>query len=90
DRGPRSASFPIAENPQPPVLVDGLWENYDRRTGPLETQVQIPNIDCQNCFLQIVQFMVDHPGFAEGGFTYHHCAVLDIVPDESFPIDIRW
>lgn len=90
DSGPRSASFPIDENPQPPVLVDGLWENYERRTGPLETEVRIPNIDCQNCFLQVVQFMVDHPGFAEGGFTYHHCAVINITPDESLPLDSGW
>lgn len=90
DSGPRSASFPIDENPQPPVLVDGLWENHERRTGPLETEVRIPNIECQNCFLQVVQFMVDHPGFAEGGFTYHHCAVINIRPDENLPLDTGW
>jgi hypothetical protein len=88
--GPRSAAFPIDQNPQPPILVDGLWENYERRLGPLETEVRIPNIDCDGCFLQVVQFMADHPGFAEGGFTYHHCAVIDIVPDESQPLDTGW
>ncbi|MEQ9021347.1 MAG: hypothetical protein RLN82_01135 [Pseudomonadales bacterium] len=90
DSGPRSASFPIDENPQPPVLVDGLWENYERRLGPLETEIRIPNIDCEGCFLQVVQFMADHPGFAEGGFTYHHCAVINITADESLPADKGW
>jgi hypothetical protein len=90
ERGPRSASFPIAASPQAPVLVDGLWENYERRTGHLQTEIQIPNIECQGCFLQVVQFMVDHPGFAEGGFTYHHCAILDITPNEALPLDTRW
>jgi len=90
ESGPRSAAFPIDQNPQPPILVDGLWENYERRLGPLETEIRVPNIDCENCFLQVVQFMVDHPGFAEGGFTYHHCAVIDITPDESQPLDSGW
>jgi hypothetical protein len=90
ESGPRSDSFPIEENPQPPVLVDGLWENYERRLGPQETEVRIPNIECDGCFLQVVQFMANHPGFAEGGFTYHHCAVLNITPDESLPIDKGW
>lgn len=90
DNGPRSDSFPINKNPLPPVLVDGLWENYERRSGPLETEVRIPNIDCEDCFLQVVQFMADHPGFAEGGFTYHHCAIINITPDESLPTDTGW
>jgi hypothetical protein len=90
ERGPRSGSFPIDANPQPPVLVDGLWENYERRTGPQSTDIRIPNIDCEGCFLQIVQFMEQHPGYAEGGFTYHHCAVLNITADPSMPMDSGW
>lgn len=90
DRGPRSGQAPIDANPQPPVLVDGLWENYEQRTGPLETEVYIPNIDCDDCFLQVVQFMEGHPGFREGGFTYHHCAVLDITADPGKPMDEGW
>ena len=59
ERGPRSAAFPIDRDPASPVLVDGLWENDERRTGLLETEIQVPNIDCEGCFLQIVQFMVE-------------------------------
>jgi len=90
DRGMRSAPFAIEENPQPPVLLDGLWENFERRTGMLETEIRIPNIDCDGCFLQVVQFMADHPGYAEGGYTYYHCAVLNISADDSQPIESGW
>lgn len=90
DRGPRSAAFPIDSAPQPPVLVDGLWENYERRTGRLETEITVPNIDCQGCFLQVVQFMLEHPGVREGGFTYHHCAVLDITANPEMPLASGW
>lgn len=90
ENGLRSDYAHIDPEPLPPVLVDGLWENDEQRTGPLETEIRIPNIDCDNCFLQVVQFMENHPGFPEGGFTYHHCAVLDITPDEDSPLDERW
>ena len=90
ENGPRSDYFVIDENPQPPVLIDGLWENQERRTGPRETEVRIPNIDCEGCFLQVVQFMEEHPGFREGGFTYHHCAVLNITADPNQPMDEGW
>jgi len=90
ENGPRSDYFVIDENPRPPVLIDGLWENQERRTGPRETEVRIPNIDCEGCFLQVVQFMEEHPGFREGGFTYHHCAVLNITADPNQPMDEGW
>jgi len=87
---PVSGRFPIEENPQPPVLADGLLENYERRTGPIQTEVRIPNIDCEGCVLQIVQFMADHPGHREGGFSYHHCAMLNITADPDSPMDDGW
>lgn len=90
EQGPRSASFPIDADPRPPVLIDGLWENYERRTGMLETEIRIPNMDCEQCFLQVVQFMLEHPGVREGGFTYHHCAILEISANEELPLDTGW
>jgi hypothetical protein len=89
-RGMQSASAEIAENPEPPVLVDGLWPHYERRTGIWETEIEIPNIDCDGCFLQIIQFMAEHPGVQEGGFSYHHCAMLNITPDPAKPLDDSW
>lgn len=90
ERGLRSDRAVIEENPEPPVLADGLWEHYERYTGMWETEIEVPNIDCEGCFLQVIQFMSEHPGFREGGFSYHHCAVLNITADEALPIDDRW
>ena len=90
ENGPRSASFPIVAEPQPPVLVDGLWENYERRTGVLETEIRMPNIDCEGCVLQVVQFLLEHPGVREGGFTYHHCAIVNVTANEALPLDSGW
>ena len=90
ERGLRSASAEIAENPEPPVLVDGLWPHYEQRTGIWETEIEIPNIDCAGCFLQIIQFMAEHPGVQEGGFSYHHCAMVNITSDPAKPADEGW
>jgi hypothetical protein len=90
ERGPRSASGKIDPDPQPPVIVDGLWEHYERPSQVWETEIEIPNIDCETCTLQVIQFMVDHPGVREGGFSYHHCADLSITADPSKPLDTRW
>lgn len=90
DRGLRSSHAEIDPDPKPPVLLDGLWKNDVRRTGPLSTEIRIPNIDCEGCFLQVIQFMEEHPGVREGGFSYHHCAVLNITADENMPRDEGW
>ena len=90
DRGLRSESAVIEESPTAPVLVDGLWPHNERYTGTWSTQIQIPNFDCENCVLQVIQFMAEHPGFREGGFSYHHCAMLNIVANEDLPVDARW
>ncbi|HWK53307.1 MAG TPA: SCE4755 family polysaccharide monooxygenase-like protein [Hyphomicrobiales bacterium] len=90
ENGTRSDHAPIDANPQPPVLLDGLWQNQQRRTGPLETEIRIPNIDCEGCFLQVIQFMENHPGVREGGYSYHHCAVLNITADASQPLEEGW
>jgi hypothetical protein len=90
ENGPRSDYAAIDPAPKAPVLVDGLWQNQERRTGPIETEIRVPNIDCEGCFLQVVQFMEEHPGFREGGFTYHHCAVVNIKANPALPLDEGW
>jgi len=90
ERGLRSDTAVIETDPAPPVIVDGLWPHYERHTGIWETEIEVPNIDCEGCFLQVIQFMADHPGFREGGFSYHHCAVLNITADPALPADDRW
>lgn len=90
ERGPRSDSAVIETDRSPPILVDGLWAHSERFTGIRETEIEIPNIDCEGCFLQVIQFMAEHPGVREGDFSYHHCAVLNITADPELPIDEGW
>jgi hypothetical protein len=90
ERGPRSRSAKIETNPQPPILLDGLWPHTERPSAPYGLYLEMPNINCEGCVLQIIQFMANHPGVREGGFSYHHCAILNITADPQKPIDKRW
>ena len=89
-QGPWSVSSAIASSPQIPVLADGLFVHTTRQTSPFETDVQLPNISCAKCTLQIVEFMAEHGYNHDGGYFYHHCAVLLITPDPAKPIDTGW
>lgn len=93
DRGPISVSATIQDPPQIPVLADGLFVHATRPTGPMppfETDVTLPNITCRRCTLQVVQWMGDHGFNNPGGYTYHHCANLQIAADRKKPIDKAW
>ena len=91
ERGVRSQSAVIQNPPVAPVLLDGLFSHTERPTQNFETDIPIPNIDCPNCVLQVIEFMADHPGIAvDGGHSYHHCAILNITADPAKPIDKRW
>jgi hypothetical protein len=93
ERGPQSVSATIQNPPKVPVLADGLFVHSTRPTGtmsPFETDVQLPNINCKKCTLQIVQFMAEHAFNNPGGYSYHHCAELQITADPSKPIDKAW
>ena len=90
-RGPLSVSAKVDPNPKPPVLVDGLWDHHVRQAGQeFETDVKIPNINCDHCSLQVIQFMEEHPINPDGRFTYHHCADLKITANPKLPIDTAW
>jgi hypothetical protein len=90
ERGPRSASAPIQDPPEIPVLVDGLLPRTAPPAELHEVSIDIPNINCERCTLQVIQFMLNHPGTREGNFAYYHCADLSITADPSKPIDTRW
>lgn len=87
DKGPMSVSAKIDPAPQAPVLVDGLFAHNTRPATPMtwETDVTIPNITCEHCTLQIVQFMAEHGLNKDGGYFYHHCADLQITADPKAP-----
>jgi hypothetical protein len=93
ERGPLSVSGTIQNPPPIPVLADGLFVHSTRPNGavaPFETDVQLPNINCKKCTLQVAQFMAEHAFNNPGGYTYHHCAELQITADPSKPIDKGW
>jgi hypothetical protein len=73
-----SISADIEDPPSYPVLMDGLFPRavaYAAQTDPFVQQVQLPNEPCENCTLQVTQFMANHVP----GFFYHHCADVQIV-----------
>lgn len=93
EKGPNSVSALIQDPPQIPVLADGLFVHNTRPAStpaPSETDVQLPNISCKKCMLQIVQFMEEHGFNNPGGYTYHHCAALQITADPKKPLDAAW
>jgi len=93
DRGPWSVSAAIQNPISIPVLADGLFVHAERPTGqpaPFETDVELPNISCKKCTLQVVQFMADHAFNNPGGYSYHHCADLQITKDPAKPLTPGW
>ena len=90
DRGPWSVSAVIQSSPEAPVLADGLFAHTERPMGLNEADIEIPNINCVNCLLQVIQFMAEHAKNADGDYSYHHCAVVNITADPAKPIDTRW
>jgi hypothetical protein len=90
DKGPQSVSASIQNPPKIPVIADGLFVHTMKSADPFETDIQIPNINCPKCTLQIVEFMAEHGYNKDGGYYYHHCAEMQITADASKPIDRGW
>jgi len=62
----------IQESPTLPVLLDGI---EDKSGGQYEAQVTLPNVECENCTLQLIQVMSETPPY-EAGDLYFRCADL--------------
>jgi Lytic polysaccharide mono-oxygenase, cellulose-degrading len=92
EKGPRSVWGVIQSPPQLPVLADGLFPHYTRPASPqtYEADIRLPNITCARCILQVIQFMADHAYNQPGGYSYHHCAELQITADSEKPLDKGW
>jgi hypothetical protein len=92
EKGPRSVWAVVQSPPQKPVLADGLFPHYTRPSQPqtFETDIELPNVNCAKCTLQIVQWMADHGLNNPGEYTYHHCADLQITADPAKAIDTGW
>lgn len=92
DKGLYSTWAVIQSPPQIPVIADGLFPHYVRPSSPqtYEADVQLPNISCKRCTLQVIQFMAEHVYNVPGGYSYHHCADLEITADPMKPLDRGW
>src|SRR5690242_6157733 len=47
EKGPWSVSAAMQKPERPPVIVDGLWTHTERATAPFETDIDLPNINCE-------------------------------------------
>jgi hypothetical protein len=74
-----------------PVLADGVFAHDAPPPGDWQTSLTLPNLNCDKCTLQIIEFMAEHGANVGGGFFYHHCADLRIKADPSLPVaDSAW
>jgi hypothetical protein len=95
-RGLQSVAGAISYPPRPPILADGLFMHVDnapargQRLAPWEADIDIPNINCAKCTMQVIQFMAAHGLNAEGDYSYHHCADLQITADPAKPMATGW
>ena len=90
DGRPRSISGAIHYPPSPPVLADGLFMHVAPFDKEQEADIEIPNINCAKCTLQVIEFMAAHGRNKDGDYTYHHCADLQIRANPNKPIDSRF
>ena len=76
EKGPRSVWAVVQSPPQKPVLADGLFPHYTKPAQPqtYEADIELPNINCAKCTLQIVQWMAEHGFNNPGGYRIPHCA----------------
>ena len=56
----------------PTVLVDAIADPG----GELRQEVQLPDVECESCTLQVIQVMYDKPPFGDGNDIYYQCADL--------------
>jgi len=90
ERGPWSVSADIQAPPRAPVIADGLFAHTERPTSLYEADIVVPNVTCRNCVLQVIQFMAEHGRNADGEYSYHHCAAVNITADPAKPMDEGW
>ena len=82
-----SISASIQKPVRIPVLADGMFAHTSPPSGDWRGEVILPNINCDHCTLQVIEFMAEHGA----PFFYHHCADLKIQADTTLPpADSAW
>lgn len=67
------------------VLVD---EIADKDGGLYEQDIDIPDIDCENCTIQLIQVMYDKAPYGDGNDLYYQCADIIIISSGNAPADM--
>jgi len=86
----RSIAGAIHYPPTPPILADGLFMHDAPFDKDQVADIEIPNINCARCTLQVIEFMAGHARNPDGDYTYHHCADLQIHANPKKPVDTRF
>lgn len=60
----------------PTVLLDGIADKTGTTT--YSVMVTLPDIECANCTLQLIQVMTDKPPYGDGNDIYYQCADITI------------
>jgi hypothetical protein len=55
------------------VLLDGIM---DKTSKAYTAEITLPDIECNNCTLQLIQVMTDKAPYGDGNDNYHECANL--------------
>jgi len=88
--GPWSMSASVEYPPMPPIIANGLWAHTTKPEKEFETDIEVPNVNCAKCTLQIIQFMANHALNKDGDYSYHHCVGLNIRANPYKPLDTRY
>ena len=60
----------------PGVIMDGI---ADKQGGDYAQEITLPDVECDNCVLQVVQVMTDKPPYGDGNDLYYQCADIAIM-----------
>lgn len=60
----------------PGVLIDGI---PDKNGGDYSQEIVLPDVECDNCVLQVIQMMTDKKPYGDGNDLYYQCADIAIV-----------
>jgi hypothetical protein len=70
-----------------PVLADNLFPHDQVAPAKYTGKVKLPNVNCDKCILQVIEFMAQHGSNGpKAGYFYHNCANLKITADPAQPI----
>jgi hypothetical protein len=65
------------------VLVDDLFPHEQpSNTNSYEFDLTLPNVECENCTIQLIQIMTDKPPYEVGtNDIYYNCLDVTLMPD---------